>query len=140
MNLRHLVLLVTLTLAVAAPATRVAAQDPATIAAIAQMARSAPEFFHKGVQAAEMARRMFHGGFYPLWYCRYADGTIVYNKFRAYRDAKAVLAYFMGRPGSHDCDAYYYRGRAEIRFCTRQALRFARAHGGIVEVRVSPKQ
>jgi hypothetical protein len=69
-------------------------------------------------------------GMWQLWYCQYADGTIVYNEFRFYRTTADVYMYFTGRPGSHDCDAWSEYGQ----FCTREAMQFARQHGGIVGV------
>ena len=99
-----------------------------------------PGFFGAAVELVDLANSIFEAtgldiDVWPLWYCRFADGTIVYNKFRFYRDGAAVSRYFTGRPDSHDCDAWYMDGRGRrVRFCTTDAEAFARAHGGIVSI------
>ena len=68
---------------------------------------------------------------YVRWFVVYNDGVRVYNDFRSYRVYIDVYNYFTGNPGSHDCDAWYFIGTTRYRWCTRNAMSFARAHGGI---------
>ena len=74
------------------------------------------------------------GNVWPMWVCVYADGTVVHNKFRWYRDAAAVTRYFFGEPDRHDRDAYYFVGGRRYAFDTRFAQQFAQQHGGVVKI------
>ncbi|HKE00867.1 MAG TPA: hypothetical protein VKE69_07655 [Planctomycetota bacterium] len=95
------------------------------------------EFIARGVDPAIVVTELlrWRDKFWPKWYARYADGTYATNSFRFYRTSDDVWMYFIGQPGSHDCDAVWVdpQGRRG-RFCTRDAYAFTRAHGGIVDV------
>jgi hypothetical protein len=111
-----------------------AAADPATILAVISAART---LFSDQIDLRALAKNMHYlaeGNIWPMWACQYADGTIVYNKFRWYRDGAAVANYFIGNPGSHDCDAFFYQGRSKVRWCTQEAASFAQRHGRIVNI------
>jgi hypothetical protein len=129
LNLRHD--------ALAAPAVvQATVQDPATLLAILQHAQSVLSIL--SVDPKELANNIHYlaqGNIWPMWTCTYADGTVVYNKFRWYRDAQKVTLYFIGQPDSHDRDAYYYWNGRKVRWDTRFAVEFARQHGGIRDIR-----
>jgi hypothetical protein len=109
--------------------------DPGTIFAIVSAAKT---LFAEKIDLREFAKNLHYvaqGNIWPMWTCQYADGTVVYNKFRWYRDGAAVTRYFVGQPDSHDCDAYVMAGGRKYRWCTQNAASFARQHGGIVCIR-----
>ncbi|MCA8954707.1 MAG: hypothetical protein KDC87_01460 [Planctomycetes bacterium] len=83
---------------------------------------------------ARQIRDIRSGNLLPMWACTYGDGVVVYNRFRFYRDRSKVTAYFVGRPDSHDRDAYYVLAGERVAWDTRQAAEFAAAHGGIVRI------
>ncbi|MCC6669428.1 MAG: hypothetical protein IT458_00085 [Planctomycetes bacterium] len=129
------------------PAAASTTQDPQSIAAALAMIRSAPDLIDQGVDWAKkidsvvksLGRLAKHGP-WVRWSVRYADGTVVYNKFRFYRDAKVVLEYFTGRSPSPDADAYVIlRGKkVHIRYDRNGAREMVRRHGKIVGIGVSP--
>ncbi len=104
--------------------------EPSTVLAVVMSAR---QLLGKDIDPRQFANnidKLVRGGnVWPMWVCQYADGTLVYNKFRWYRDAAAVLRYFTGRPDEHDCDARVFK---RYEWCTQYAAQFAAQHGGIV--------
>lgn len=92
-----------------------------------------------GIRPQDLANNIDHllrtGNVWPMWVCEYADGTVVHNKFRYYRDAEAVTRYFFGEPDRHDRDAFYDLGGRRYRWDTRWARQFAMQHGGVVSIR-----
>jgi hypothetical protein len=52
------------------------------------------------------------GSFHITWHCQYANGLVVTNSFRCYRDCANVTAYFTGQSRGGDCDAVV-EGRGE---------------------------
>lgn len=119
-----------------APTPACSTQDPQTIAAAIAAIRAAPDLIEQGIDWAKGLNRLFKGGMHPLWYVRYKDGTVVYNKFRFYRSPKVILEYFTGKSPSPDSDAYMVRNgrRVHIRYDRNGARDMVRRHGKIVHL------
>ena len=129
-------LLLSLPLAVGAganPASALASSAPCAGPCIVSAPQGWEALVAKGVVAKELATNLgkVRNVIWPRWYARYGDGTIVTNRFRWYRNSDDVLNYFLGYPGSHDCDARVQGGG---KWCTRYAQQFAIRHRGLVEI------
>lgn len=81
-------------------------QDPAFVAEAIEVIRQVPNLVDQSIDWAEAMGRIMGGGIWPMWFVRYADGTVVYNKFRFYRNSRDVLEYWVGRSPRPDTDAY----------------------------------
>ncbi|HKE00865.1 MAG TPA: serine/threonine-protein kinase [Planctomycetota bacterium] len=70
------------------------------------------------------------------WRCVYADGSVVYNRFRFYRGLADATVYFHGLALEPDCDAFEIVGneRRAVCYSTTAAQELERKHGSIVRI------
>jgi len=70
------------------------------------------------------------------WVCEYADGTLVYNRFRMERTWQNTFNYFNGKTRG-DCDSFLVIDGIEHQVCydSSGAEEMKRIHGRIVSVR-----
>ena len=119
----------------ALPAAVAAAYDPTVIAAAIAVIKNAPDLINQAIDWKQNLERLVKGGLWPRWFVKYADGTVVYNRFRFYRTPKVVIEYFTGRSPSPDRDAYMVvRGNnVHIYYDRNGAREMVRKHGKIVD-------
>ena len=117
------------------------AQDPWGVALGLHAIKNGPAYFSSAIDWGNKLRRaapyIRKGNLWPLWACQYADGTIVYNKFRAYRTAGDVMRHFSDQTkGDRDAYTYAYGGKQHIRYGRGGNWGYAmiRRHGKIVSV------
>lgn len=118
------------------------APDPGTVAAFMAIIQNAPQIVDLAREWEGYARGLIrtirhlrNGNLWPLWGAQYADGTIVYNKFRAYRSLSDVAAHFTDQTrGDRDAWMYVNGRKVHVRYGrgTGGAAAMVRAHGKIV--------
>jgi len=72
-------------------------------------------------------------GMWVWWRCVYSDGTVVYNRFRFYRELADAQVYFHGLSAEPDSDAFEVVGdkRRHILYNSEGAKEMQRKHGSI---------